>query len=251
MNSHTLLWISTIVMLAGGIVILMIGKRRTPTEELHTVLHGIVPIIAACSYFAMATGQGMLLLPVGVTPTGSVVGRIFYYARYIDWAFTTPLLLITLSMTAMHAGRKRPGIIAGIVLSDVLMILTSFFFGLSETPILKWSWFIISCLAFVGVYYVIWISAMQANKVERDDVRSNYRSNALMLSVLWFIYPIVLILSPDGLGLIGDAAGVLCIGILDILTKVVYGIMTVSSDTKTTDRDLAEVTHSATLRTAA
>ena len=50
-------------MLAGGMMIFVTGKRRTLSEGFHTVLHGIVPIIAACLYFAMASGQGLLTLP--------------------------------------------------------------------------------------------------------------------------------------------------------------------------------------------
>ncbi len=251
MDSHNLLWLTTIVMAGGGLLILMTGKRRTPSEELHTVLHGIVPLIAACSYFAMANGQGAIILPANAAAAGTGAGRIFYFARYIDWTFTTPLLLVTLSMTAMHAGEKRAGAIAGAVLADLLMILTAFFFGASEVAWIKWTWFIISCAAFLGVYYVIWISQMQANALERDDIRTTYRRNASILSVLWLIYPIILAVAPDGLNYIGDTASVLAIAILDVVSKVVYGLMTVASDSKATERDLAEHGRTTPLRKAA
>jgi bacteriorhodopsin len=251
MDSHTLLWLTTLVMTAGGLLILLTGKRRTPSEELHTVLHGVVPLIAACSYFAMANGQGAIILGADAATAGTGAGRIFYFARYIDWTFTTPLLLVTLSMTAMHAGQKRPGAIAGVVLADVLMILTAFFFGMSEVAWIKWTWFIVSCAAFLGVFYVIWISQMQANALERDDVRTSYRRNASVLTVLWLIYPVVLAVAPDGLNIIGDTLSVLLIAILDVVSKVVYGLMTVASDAKTTERDLAEGERAAPLRRAA
>ncbi|WP_313901758.1 hypothetical protein [Methylobacterium sp. J-088] len=61
-------------MLAGGLFILATGKRRTSPEGLHTALHGIVPIIAACSYLAMATGQGLILLPT--TEAAGATARI-------------------------------------------------------------------------------------------------------------------------------------------------------------------------------
>jgi bacteriorhodopsin len=251
MDSHTLLWLTTFIMTAGGLLILFTGKRRTPSEELHTVLHGIVPLIAACSYFAMATGQGAIILGADAAAAGAGAGRIFYFARYIDWTFTTPLLLVTLSMNAMHAGEKRAGAIAGVVLADVMMILTALFFGMSEVAWIKWTWFIISCAAFLGVFYVIWVSQMQANALERDDVRSSYRRNASMLTVLWLVYPIILAVAPDGLNYIGDTASVLLIGIVDVVSKVVYGLLTVASDATTTERDLAESGRSAPLRRAA
>jgi bacteriorhodopsin len=240
LDARTILWITTIVMLVGGLAILAVGKRRTPAEGLQTVLHGLVPIIAACLYFAMATGQGVIILPTDAAIlTGTHATRIFYFARYIDWAFTTPLLLVSLALTAMHTTPKKAGLIAGAVIADVVMIGTAFAFSASEVDWIKWTWFIISCVAFVGVYYVIWIPQAQVNSSERDDVRSSYRSSATILSVVWLIYPLILAVSPDGLNIVSDATSVLVIAILDVLAKVVYGLMAVASDAKATDRDLA------------
>ena len=243
MTSNQILWVTTIIMLAGGLLILATGKRRTKSEGLHTVQHGIVPIIAACSYLAMATGQGLVSLPtVGgailageTTPT-----RIFYFARYIDWTFTTPLLLLSLGLTAMRHGPKRHGAIVGSVLADAMMIITAFIFGASLEGWTKWTWFIVSCAAFLGVYYAIWKPQMEANATQRDDVQATYRRNASILSVVWLIYPIVLAVAPDGAGIVSDATSVLMIAVLDVIAKVVYGYMSVQSDTKATDRDLAE-----------
>ena len=240
MTSQTILYITALVMLAGGLLILLVGKHRTPSEQLHSMCHGVVPIIAACSYLAMATGQGAVLLPItdGSAPLGAT--RIFYYARYVDWSFTTPLLLLTLSMTAMHNGPKRAGTILGVILADVMMIVTAFAFGASEVPAVKWTWFIVSCVAFLAVYYVIFVPHMRANAAERADTRDTYKRNAVILSVLWLLYPVVLAVAPDGARLIGDAAAVLAIAVLDVVSKVAYGLMAVASDTKATDKDLAE-----------
>ena len=141
----------------------------------------------------------------------------------------------------MHAGPKRAGVTGGAVLADLLMILTALFFGASEIAALKWLWFLISCIAFLGVYYVIWVSAMQANQAERADVRETYRRDALLLSVVWLIYPLILAVSPDGLGIVSDAFGVFVIAVLDVLAKVVFGLMSVRSDAAIVSRDLGEV----------
>ncbi len=137
-TSNAILWITTIVMLAGGLLILGLGKRRIPSEELQTVLHGIMPIIAACLYFAMATEQGLISLPTDTAvATGTHSTRIFYFARYVDWAFTTPLLLVSLGMNAMHSAKKRAGPLVGAVLADVMMIGTAFAFSASEAGWMK------------------------------------------------------------------------------------------------------------------
>ena len=229
MTAQFWLWLGTVSMLLGGFAILGVGKRRTGQEQAHTIYHGTVPIIAACSYFAMATGQGAIVLPLGAD---AAAGRLFYYARYIDWTFTTPLLLLSLCATAMHSGLRRGGLVAGLLLADVIMILTAFFFGLSEVGWVKWTWFLVSCVAFLAVYYVMWVPLLQETRSESARVQSEYRRDAAILSVVWLVYPLILAVSPDGLGVIGTTLGVALIAIIDLIAKVVYGLMTTLSMTR-------------------
>ena len=239
MGAQTWLWLDTLLMLVGGLAILGVGRARTGSEQSHTIYHGIVPIIAACSYFAMAIGQGSLILPLGAA---AGTGRLFYYARYIDWTFTTPLLLLSLAVTAMHSGMRRPGMVAGLLIADVIMILTALFFGFSEVFWIKWTWFAVSCVAFLGVYYVIWGPMLEQNATETPAVRSDYRRNAVILSVLWLVYPLILAVSTDGLALISSAAGVALIAIIDLVSKVAYGLLSVTSTTKLVTEELADGT---------
>ncbi len=242
MTSNIILWITTFIMAGGGSLILVTGKRRTAPEGLQTILHGVIPLIAACLYFAMASGQGQVILPTDTAVrTGTHATRIFYFARYIDWTFTTPLLLLTLGLTATHNGVKQAGALAGVVLFDLMMIGTAFAFSAAEVDWIKWTWFVISCIAFLGVYYIIWVWQAQANRLERADVQSAYRRNALLLSVVWLIYPMILAVSPDGVNVVSDTLSVLVIAVIDVIAKVVFGLMASRSDAILVDVDLAEV----------
>ncbi len=167
MATSTWLWFTLIVMSLGAAAIFFVGKKRTASEETDTILHGIVPVIAASSYFAMACGQAVIRLPLNADPAGQWE---FYYARYVDWTFTTPILLWALATTAMHSGMRRHGAVFGLIAADVLMILTALFFGASPEPWIKWTWFLISCGAFLAVYYVIWGPLREENRKEREDV---------------------------------------------------------------------------------
>ena len=236
MTSQTWLWFDAIAMLAGGSLILLIGKRRTGHEEAHTVIHGIVPIIAACLYLLMATGQGSILLPVS---PGSAATRTFYYGRYIDWSFTTPLLLMGLTYTSMHGGLRRGGAILGMMLADLIMIATALAFGASVVEWIKWTWFIVSCAAFLGVYYVMWVALLEEAGRERSEVRSDYVRNAAVLSVLWFLYPVILGLGTDGAGILSSTVSVALIAIIDLVSKVAYGLMSTIGSAKLIDQDLA------------
>ena len=237
MSAQTWLWLDTILMLGGGLLILALGRARTGPEQSHTIYHGIVPIIAACSYFAMAIGQGSYVLPLGAA---AGTGRVFYYARYIDWTFTTPLLLLSLAGTGMHSGMRRSGMVAGLLIADVMMILTALFFGMSEVFWIKWTWFAVSCAAFLGVYYVIWGPLLAQSALETPTVQSDYRRNAIILSVLWLVYPLILAVSTDGLSMISSAAGVALIAIIDLVSKVAYGLLSVTSTTKLVTDELAD-----------
>lgn len=238
------LWLDTIGMALGAAAILFVGKRRTVAEESHTIYHGIVPIIAAVSYLAMAAGQGAVpiataLLGDPAQGTDLVLTRTFYFARYIDWAFTTPLLLLPLALLAVHSRLRNLGLVAGLLLADLLMVVTALFFGLSSVAWIKWTWFLVSCGAFAAVYWVMWVPLRQQAALERADVQASYRANASILSVLWLIYPILLFFDADGLDLFNETLSVALIAILDFVAKVVYGLYTIRGFERIVDRDLS------------
>ena len=237
MTDQFWLWLGFALMALGAAAILVKGGRKTPEEEMQTILHGTVPIIAACSYFAMAVGQGSIPLHSTV---GGGMDYNFYFARYIDWTFTTPLLLASLAMTAMHGKMIRPGLLVGVLIADVLMILTAMFFGLSGTAWIKWTWYLISCGAFVAVYYTIWVGMAAEANLQRDDVRAAFKRDATMLSVLWFIYPLILLVDPEGLAWIGSTLTVALIMVLDVTSKVVYGLLATAEHKASAERDVRE-----------
>lgn len=241
MTDQFWLWLGFACMALGAAAILVKGGRKTHQEEIATILHGTVPIIAACSYFAMAVGQGSILLHTnaGGGPGGPSGGHdyVFYFARYIDWMFTTPLLLTALSLTAMHAKVRRPGLLLGVVVADVLMIVTALFFGLSGEAWIKWTWFLISCGAFLAVYYVIWVGLREESEQQETDVAATFKRNASILSVIWLIYPIVLLFDPEGLGVLGSTATVAIIAVIDVTAKVVYGYFSTVEHAATAKRE--------------
>jgi len=234
--TQTWLLVGLAGMALGAVAILGTGGRRTQEEERHVILHGIVPIVAAISYFAMFCGQGVMQVSDVDSPGGV---RDFYVARYVDWLFTTPLLLLALSGTAMHSGPRRHGLVFGLVAADVLMITTALFFGLSGTPWIKWTWFAISCGAFLAVYYVIWGPLAEENRRETPSVQAAWRRNAAILSVIWFLYPVVLLLDPEGVRWIGAGLTTALIAVLDLAAKVAYGLLAAATSRKLTDETLA------------
>lgn len=234
MTETVWLWIGTLGMIGGSALLFLTGGRRTQDEEGHTIAHGIVPLIAAVSYLAMALHQGSMTLPFSVG-TGE---REFLFARYIDWSLTTPILLLGLTMTALHGAHRRAGLVAGLLASDVVMILTGLFYGMSVDPFAKWMWFITSCAAFLAVYYILF-GAVRAEAMARDsERRSAYSRNVPILSVLWLLYPIFVFFGPDGVYWWSATFTTALIIILDLTSKVAYGFISMAGSKKITDADL-------------
>ena len=229
MTETNWLWLGAIGMLAGSVVLFLTGGRRTQDEEGHTMVHGLVPLFAAISYFAMAIHQGAITLPSG---------RVFLFARYIDWSVTTPALLLGLSMTALHGAHRRAALVAGLLASDVVMIVTGLFFGASEDPFAKWVWYIASCVAFLAVLYVLF-GPMREEAMGRDQTRANvYKLNTALLTVLWLLYPVFVILGPDGLGYWSALFTTALVVVLDLVAKVAYGLMAMVGSKRITTEDM-------------
>ena len=224
------------VMALASLAIYAMGSKEPPSRH-HTLLHATVPFIAATAYLAMAFGVGTVLkLDYSAT----------YVARYVDWSVTTPLLLSGLVLLAFHE-RGRTGEVGGfltsIIVLDLLMIVTGLISSLAGTPLAKWVWYAWSCSAFLGVLYLLW-GPLRAMAVARGEALGTaYTRNVSFLTIVWFLYPIVFLIGPEGLGTITDTSSVYAILVLDIIAKVVYAFFAASNVDKAlrsgdTDRDL-------------
>jgi bacteriorhodopsin len=189
---------------------------KTPPSRHHTLLHATVPFIATTAYLAMAFGIGTL---------AKADGSATYMARYADWAVTTPILLSGLVLTAFHERGKTGevgGFLTSIIVLDVLMIVTGLISSLAQVPLAKWIWYLWSCAAFVGVLYLLW-GPLRAMAMDRDTaIGSAYGKNLTFLTVVWFLYPIVFLVGPEGLKIITDATSVWAILVMDVTAKVIY-----------------------------
>ena len=230
------LWIGVFGMSLGALLLFFpLQKNRTASEEGDSIAHFIVPVVALTLYLLMALGHGSVAL---------ASGRTFYYGRYIDWSITTPILLLSLVSSAVEGHSiKRGAMIAGLLLSDVYMIVTGLVAGWTDDPSLKWWFYGMSCLAFVAIYALLWGPFRRLSLTSSDPEKgANFRKKLPILSVLWLIYPIVFIIGQEGLRLWSPVIDGALFTTLDIIAKVVYGLYGVSLAKSVTpkDKDLLE-----------
>ena len=221
-----------IAMAVGSAILLVMGwNRRTRDEENHYLLHLFVTLTAMASYLAMSLGQGSLIL---------ADGREFYVARYVDWAITTPMLLTGLCLTAMHSPFRRWALLLGLVFTDFYMIATGVVAGFSPTgSSAKWAWYLISSGAFLFIYVGLWGPLRLEAEKSGPRAAALYKTNATILSVVWFAYPVIFLLGTEGVRAIDATATAALYTIVDVIAKVVYGIFSLAGTRKKITEDLA------------
>ncbi len=213
------LWIGVIGMSIGLVLLFFpMQKNKSVSEQGDSIAHFLVPMIAMTLYLLMALGHGSVTLPSG---------RVFYFARYIDWSITTPLLLLSLVSGAVQGHkRKRGALIAGLVLSDVYMIVTGLVAGWTDDPTLKWWFYAVSCLAFLAIYALLFGPFRELSLASPKGAL--YRKKAIVLAVVWFAYPIVFLVGQEGLRLWSPLVDAVLFTCLDLIAKVAYGLWAVS-----------------------
>lgn len=213
------LWFTTGGMILATVLFLYWAGTGQPGNYHHYITSAVITLWAAMMYIVMATGSGIATI---VEPGGTV--RLFYYARYIDWTITTPLLLLGLAWVALGSLNRKPQVVIGLVVADVAMILTGVVSG-AWSGGFKWFWFVVSCIFFLAVLALIWGPLQTAAQSGTSPEASLFYPLAIALTVLWFAYPIVFLIGTEGIAAISIGFEVFLFAVLDILAKVGFGIV--------------------------
>jgi len=220
------LWVVFIVMVISSAVFTGLSWRVPVSRRLYHVITTMITIFAAISYFAMATGHGVAVNTVverhqhdHVPDTFTEVKRQVFWARYVDWTLTTPLLLLDLSLLAGLNGAH----ITMAIVADVIMILTGLFaaFGSEGTP-QKWGWYAIACIAYLAVIWHLAVNGRAQAQAQGQKVGSFFVAIAGFTLIVWTAYPIVWGIA-DGSRRLSVDGEIVAYAVLDILAKPVFG----------------------------
>lgn len=209
---HTVFLVGFTIMSLASLAIYAKGSKD-PAIRHHTYFHATVPFIAATSYLAMYCDIGTVLPPNGVlTPI----------ARYADWSVTTPILLAGLIMAGLHEHGRAAGFLVAALVLDALMIGTGLISALATVPEVRIAFYLWSCAAFAGVLYVLWIPVRAISAREGGPVHGAFTKNLVFLTVVWFLYPVVFAIGPEGVRSLTPTGSAWAILVLDVVAKVVY-----------------------------
>ncbi|OTA70242.1 putative opsin-1 [Hypoxylon sp. EC38] len=220
---HRTLWVVCVLMGLSSLAFYIMAVRVPVQKRLFHVITALVTTFGFLSYYAMATGDGITTHPyvAGRSKHGvivDIVERDIYWARYVDWSLTTPLVLLDLCLLA---GLNGASILVTVV-SDVIMILSGLFATLSRGEAQGWGWYAIACIAYLNVVYQVAYKGRYAISSKDNKTRVFFASISLFILLLWTAYPIIWAVAA-GARLINIDGEIIAYAVLDVLAKGVFG----------------------------
>lgn len=198
------------------------------SKRIYHVTTTLFSIVSALAYFAMATGQASSLSCHAVRDRhGHDIPDTFhdscrqvYWARYVDWALTTPLILLNLCLLAGVDGAHT--LMA--IIANVIMVLSGLFaaYG-SEQTAQKWGWFTIACLGYLFALWHVGLHGTRLVRTKADRVQKLWAALAIYSLAVWAAYPIVWAIAPLARKTTVDTE-IIIYAVLDILAKPIFGL---------------------------
>ena len=189
MNTNTIMSVSIIVFACSSVYFWLTSKREFNSAFL-------VSFITLISYIIMYEGRFL----IGDSDTG------LYWTRWVFYGLSCPLLTYEIS--------KQLNIAKGtqwlaVALTPIVMFTGALASAYSEPY--KWIWFVISSIAFLAIAKIYY----STKSVELPRILMYFLFG-------WSAFPLVFLLSPEGLNIITNPfAGIAYLG-LDLFTKIIF-----------------------------
>ncbi len=173
------LWIGTIGMALGaGYFASLIPSASEKSRHFYYITFAVA-LTATISYLTMATGKGQQL----IANDGGSGFRPFYYARYVDWTVTTPLLLLDLALLGLMRPARQLGLIITLIVLDLIMIEFGLIGGATQGAG-KYVWWAIATVAMIGLLYLLVSRVLPQARAQGQEIGSLYSTIATLTVVL-------------------------------------------------------------------
>lgn len=219
--TQTWYWLGALGMIVGalyfGLGAYSARKVDDNRAEIVYQLTFFISIIAAVLYLFLASGYGAI-------DDGEGPGTRTVWIRYVTWMLSTPLLILLLT----YLGRSKLTTTTALLGSNALMIATGFLATLVSDSS-KYTFYILSCGAYLAIVYLLVRAYRQEAKAAYPDKGGAFDRLVGVHVVLWTLYPLVWILSPEGWGVFGSTMEASLFTILDLLSKVGFGLLAVAT----------------------
>lgn len=162
-------------------------------------------------FISFITTTSYALMSQNIATAISLKGHTIYWSRWLFYMIACSLLMYDTAKVLKIPDREYPKMV-------ILTWLTMFNGFLSSYIITssRWIFFILSSAAFIGLLYVVF----------KGEDNPNFRTIKQFVAVGWSLFPIVFLLSPTGIGILNTGTAELGYLILDIVTKIIFGLKT-------------------------
>lgn len=206
-------WIYVAAMVLGALTFAVWSTNPQGVPRYKYLIAIFIVVWSGAAHLGLALDQGRLLIAEQMT----------YYARYLDWIVTTPLLLLALSLTAMYTTFKDKTLVAGLMGTSILMILAGLIADLSLSPP-RFVWYGMGVAALLVLLWGIWWPLRIQAESQGPEQTRIYRRVAGLLSVVWVGYPLVWLLGPSGLGVLTQTWDTIGFLVLALLSTVGWNL---------------------------
>lgn len=212
------LWAVFSIFGLSTLVLLALTFIRLPSTRTFHYLLSIVLLVTTLDYFAQASDLGFVPIQVEFvrrhhTVAGST--RQIWFARYIDYFITVPLLLTTILLISRASWPKIIFVIFFSWTTTVTWLL-----GALTTSSYKFGFFVFGLFSLWVVAYTLLFSGRRSANEGGSDVGRAYQLPTAYLLFFWLIlYPIAWGVSEAG-NVIAPNSEMVFYGILDLFTKL-------------------------------
>lgn len=203
-------WIGALIFLISTIGFL-INKQKV-FDRFLGASDVFVSFLTTISYVVMA---------LAIATTSSPYGGVIYWSRWLFYIASCSIL--TLNIAVIFGKKDIIDLFEISMLTSLVMFcgfLASYIVGFE-----KWLFFGFSSGAYIGLLFILF---------RNSDFRKNALRKLIFLwvAIFWSIFPLVWILAPTGFGLISTFAESLSYLILDIITKIIFGVLIVKNNAR-------------------
>jgi len=163
-------------------------------------------------FISFITATSYALMSLSVATTVSLEGHIIYWSRWLFYLVACPLLVYDIAKILNISREEFPKLALLTCLTMFNGFLASFIVTSS-----RGIFFLLSSIAFICLLFMIF----------KGETNTKFKSLKPFILVGWSLFPLVFLLSPTGFGLLETSISETLYLVLDLITKLFFGFITI------------------------
>ena len=162
-------------------------------------------------FISFITTTSYVLMSQSIAITTSLSGEIIYWSRWIFYMASCSLLMYDTSkvLSIYESDYPKMALLTGLTMFNG-------FLASYVTTSSRWLFYLLSSIAYIGLVY----------KVTQGEDNPKFNLLKPFVLVGWTLFPVVFLLAPTGIGLLNTSFSEAGYLVLDIATKILFGIQT-------------------------